>query len=337
MKKIRIILPCIKSHFVQFLTCAISIFESIMLCRECVTLDPETEKYIITGNDFLLTLYLLILFFSICGLLYEIGCSVSDYRKDHGRIFSDDDKESIDKYLTHFIKTGESIAILTHDMSWINEENFQVLKRKAERKELLLFLPSETEKVKELEKLGADVRYYGEIINDPTKALIRSRMTVVNWNKAFPKLTYPIKKDGLHINYEVSAGEPANQLALDLIQLLILTAQIAKKEEMYGMNLVRMLEELTHNDRPKGEYLFHCLEMEDQGKVVSWYSKYCNKKTIVITEVVELMTFFHKHENLDFYDNVEFGKIRREICDKYDILPGDFLSMYISFREMTSQ
>lgn len=337
MKKLSIALPSIKAHIIQLLACATTVFESVMLVIGLFEYNEEMESYIFTGHHTFLFIYSALFFLAIFGLLYEAGSAVSDYRKDCSRIFNDDDKESIDKYLTHFIKTGESVAILSHDMSWINDENYQVLKRKAERKELLLFLPAETEKVKELEKLGADVRYFGSIINDPAKALIKSRMTVVNWNKTSPKLTYPIKKDGWHINYEVAAGEPANQLALDLIQLLILTHQAEKKEALSGMKLVYMLEELTENDSTKGEFLFQRLSKEEQGKVVSWYSNYCKSKSIVIAEMVELMTYLYKHENLDMYEHSEFIKVRRDICDKYDIAPEKFLDMYVAFRQITFQ
>jgi len=228
MGKIKLWLPSIKTHFLQLLACATTVFESIIIINDlfvksngklCI-MSADYPKWFFYAGIFLLGLF---------GLIYEIWNTVSDYRKDSNRIFSDVDKEGIDKYLTNFIETGESVAILSHDMSWINDQNFVMLKKKAERKELLLFLPAETEKVKVLKDLGADVRYFGSIINDPAKALIKSRMTVVNWNKPFPKLTYPIKKDGWHINYEVAAGEPANQLALDLIQLLILISQDENK------------------------------------------------------------------------------------------------------------
>ena len=103
------------------------------------------------------------------------------------------------------------------------------------------------------------------------------------------------------------------------------------------MKLVCMLDELTKNDRTKGEFLFQSLSMEEQGKTVAWYSKYCASKEIVITEVVELMAYLYEHENLDLYDNVQFSKVRREICDKYNIPLERFLDMYIAFREIISK
>lgn len=335
MKKFRLFLPSIKSHLLQLLACATTFFESTVLINDLF--EREADMTYIASDQYLeLLIYSILAFLAACGLIYEIVNAISDYRRDYGRIFSDDDKEGIDGYLSRFIDTGESVAILSHDMSWINDSNFLMLQKKAQRKELLLLLPEATEKVNKLEEMGADVRYFGPIINDPANALIKSRMTVVNWNKTFPKLTYPIKKDGWHINYEVAAGEPANQLALDLIQLLILTHQVTKKEAPSGMQLVCMLEELTKNDSTKGEYLFQNLAVEEQGKVISWYSQYCRNKEIVIAEVVELMACFFERENLDLYDSVEFGKVRREICDKYNIPSDKFLNMYIAFREMTS-
>lgn len=224
MEKIKLWVPSIKTHFLQLLACATTVFESIIIINDLF--EKSGDKLCIMSENYpTWFFYAGIFLLGLFGLIYEIWHTISDYRNDSDRIFSDIDKERIDKYLTNFIETGESVAILSHDMSWINDQNFVMLKKKAERRELLLFLPAETERVKELKEIGADVRYFGSIINDPAKALIKSRMTVVNWNKAYPKLTYPIKKDGWHINYEVAAGEPANQLALDLIQLLILISQ----------------------------------------------------------------------------------------------------------------
>lgn len=224
LKRVKLGLPSLKSHLIQLLACATTVVESMVVIDGLF--EKSEKKLCILMESFPeFRFHAIIFLLGFLGLVFEIWNAISDYRKDYGRIFADDDKTGIDEYLTHFIETGESVAVLSHDMSWIDDANFEMLKNKAKRKELLLFLPAETENVKQLKELGADVRYFGSIINDPAKALIKSRMTVVNWNKAFPKLTYPIKKDGWHINHEVPAGEPANQLALDLIQLLILTSQ----------------------------------------------------------------------------------------------------------------
>lgn len=221
----------IKPHILQIIACLTAVAEGIILICNSFEYNDKIGKYITMSSYGTLVIYSIITVLSICGLIYEINEIVSDYRKYYGRVFLEDDKEGIDAYLTRFIESGESVAILSHDMSWINDNNISMLDRKARRKELLLFLPQETPNVRKLKEIGADVRYFGKIISDPAYALIKSRMTVINWNKAFPKLTYPVKKDGLHINYEVPAGEPANQLALDLIQLLILSSAEEKDEQ----------------------------------------------------------------------------------------------------------
>lgn len=229
-RNVHVFSTSIKPHILQLLTCSIATFEGISLICSLFEYDDEIGHYITTNSYFLLILYSLMIILSICGLIYEFYETFIDFKKSSGRIFLEDDKNRIDSYLTSFIESGESVAILSHDMSWIDDDNINMLENKAKRKELLLFLPQETEEVKRLKNLGADVRYFGTMISDPAYALIKSRMTVINWNKAFPKLTYPVKKDGLHINYEIATGEPANQLALDLIQLLLLSSKEKKNE-----------------------------------------------------------------------------------------------------------
>ena len=224
-KKINLVLlwDIAKKHLLTIVTSIITLLESIALI---VGLFQESNieeiGTVITGSSLrLLFLYIGGVILALLSLIFSITIAFKEYLSQRDRVFEEHDKTNIDNYLTKFIESGESVAILTHDMSWINDDNREMLERKAKNRELLLFLPYETAQIKELEKMGADVRYFGKILNDPANALVKSRMTIVNWNTAFPKLTYPIKKDGLHINYEINNGEPANQLAVDLARLLI--------------------------------------------------------------------------------------------------------------------
>lgn len=226
-----------KSHIVEILTSSITLFESIALLLGLLKNDSNIGNYIPGDAIVIFLLYLFIVLFSLCVITNNIVSVCSEINCQKKRVFSEYDKKSIDDYLKNFISSGESIAILSHDMSWIdsdkNKDKRDLLLRKAANKELLLFVPAETDKVKELQRAGADVRYFGNLMSDPAYPLIKSRMTIINWNKPYPKLTYPIKKDGLHINYEIDCGEPANQLALDLIHLLIAQSSPCKREDYF--------------------------------------------------------------------------------------------------------
>lgn len=191
----------------------------------------EDASVILSETIPLLIIYIIILIGALVLLVYNVYSFYAEYKNISKRIFVDDDKTSIDNYLSQFIESGESVAIVTHDMSWLSDKNIEMMKNKASKKELLLFLPDKTPQIRELEMLGADVRCYGKILNDPANPLVRSRMTIVNYSKPFPVLTYPVRKEGLHINYELPSGEPANQLAQDLIQLLLYVSKEKNDEE----------------------------------------------------------------------------------------------------------
>ena len=327
-KNTKSVLVYFKPHIVPMFTSGIAIIESITLILTMFKYNDNAGEYISKNSVELIILYVLMLFLCIGVFIYEILSAIKDYRDYAGRVFAENDKLGIDGYLTRFIQSGESVAILSHDMSWISDDNMEMLQRKAQKKELLLLLPQKTEEVEELKRLGADVRYFGSILSDPAYALIRSRMTVINWNKAFPKLTYPIKRDGLHINNEVPAGEPANQLALDLIQLLI---KISSEGEMNN-SMIRMLEQLRKDCC--FENAFDKLSSLNQQKIKTWFSKYQASGEFNISKALSLMLFLYNHENLDHYTSTEFLRIRDQIQEEFSISESDFLAMFIEFRKL---
>lgn len=50
--------------------------------------------------------------------------------------------------------------------------------------------------------------------------------------------------------------------------------------------------------------------------------------------VLDLLYFFYTHENLDFYDNVQFDKIAKSLYMQYGIGKGDLLKMFSDFRKL---
>ena len=103
------------------------------------------------------------------------------------------------------------------------------------------------------------------------------------------------------------------------------------------MELINLLEQLTRYGASKCESLFCALPHIDQEKVLSWYVKYCGLENVNVVEMLQLMLYFFERDNLEFHNDVEFSKAREMICQRYGIIPKEFLNMYTSFREMISQ
>ena len=78
------------------------------------------------------------------------------------RIYQLEDHQGIRDYMFRWIKNGGRVVIWTHDMSWVNDrEMSQMLRAKAESRELIICLPEKVDKTDYLEKRGAEVIAYG--------------------------------------------------------------------------------------------------------------------------------------------------------------------------------
>ena len=90
-----------------------------------------------------------------------------------------DDKQGIRNYLFKWIKSGRRVAIWTRDLSWVEDEEMtQMLRSKAQARELILCLPREIDKSDDLKQHGAEVFAYG------TLDAPESRFTIVNYGQA---------------------------------------------------------------------------------------------------------------------------------------------------------
>jgi len=319
----------IRKHALTIATAIITLIESLSLILNMFSIPGEEQSTVGISSKmiFPLFLYIIAVIIAVISLIICIVIAMKEYRRNSRTVFSEFDKDKIDEYLSDFIESGESVVVLSHDMSWINNSNRAMLKQKARNHELHLFLPHETEEVKELEKLGAEVRYFQNIIGDPITFPVRSRMTLINWNKVYTKLTYPTKKDGLHINYEFSAGEPANQLAQDLINLLTFVSEKGTGEE----SLDYILNEYI---RYSPDELYVKLSYQDRVKIQNWYNNYSKSGGFSCQNAFSLMRELLRYEDIDLKPDEEFTRIKEYICREYGIIPNSFLKMYSDFRKM---
>lgn len=133
------------------------------------------------------------------------------------RIFRKDDTAGVLKYMHEWIKHGGRVAIWSRDMSWANnEETKQLLEFKAQRHELLLFLPSAIPLSQQLKTSGAEVTYYGTTrLETPA-----SRFTITHYGRDGSSLAVGRARGDSHVIEEFHASDhPAYHIAADLVAL----------------------------------------------------------------------------------------------------------------------
>ena len=132
-------------------------------------------------------------------------------------------EEEIQAAMKEIITTPGKICIMSRDLSWVNGEIRDSIKRKHD---VLIFVEKETNLTKELSEHGVQIKYYGKYSFEP-----KTRFTIIGYNKNNPQVdianthhTEKKKKKMTHIIYETSSGkykqdEWINSLAIDMMNL----------------------------------------------------------------------------------------------------------------------
>ena len=128
-------------------------------------------------------------------------------------------KEEINNYMFNWISKDGQIVICTRDMTWGEEEKKIEAKliEKANRKELTIFLPDNTQLTNKLKKAGAKICTYRELNYSPV-----ARFTIVHYGTSSARVAVGRKlDDSKHIIEEFSYGnDPVFSVASDLIEIL---------------------------------------------------------------------------------------------------------------------
>ncbi|WP_433164674.1 hypothetical protein [Kribbella sp. CA-247076] len=155
--------------------------------------------------------------FVTSGLLtiIAIWVDVNDFRERPVKYFKG--HEAIRRYMYHWISNASSVAIFSRDLSWVSTDEMRnLLRQKARDGELHLFLPEEIRISEELQALGAEVYYYGNI-----DYVIRSRFTMININRNDTRVAIGRAQDGKHRVEEFSElTDPAFNLSQDLLEIV---------------------------------------------------------------------------------------------------------------------
>lgn len=155
--------------------------------------------------------------FIASGLLAAIAIwvDVKDFRERPVKYFKGPD--AVRRYMYHWINNASSVAIFSRDLSWVSTDDMRnLLRQKARDGELHLFLPEEIRISEELQTLGAEVYYYGNI-----DYVIRSRFTMININRNDTRVAIGRAQEGKHQVEEFSElTDPAFNLSQDLLEIV---------------------------------------------------------------------------------------------------------------------
>ncbi|MBA7716071.1 hypothetical protein ES703_125132 [subsurface metagenome] len=117
-----------------------------------------------------------------------------------------------------WISGGGRVEILSHDMSWVSDEEMkELLRSKARKDELCLCLPKEIPLSEELKKEGAQIYTYSEL-----KYVPQSRFTIINSGRMDSQVAVGRRSGEKHVIEEFSIGKhPIFSVANDLVNLII--------------------------------------------------------------------------------------------------------------------
>lgn len=133
------------------------------------------------------------------------------------RTYLVNNQAGINRYLYRRIDSGGRVAIWTRDMSWAEGEKMaELLRRKAQRGELIICLPQPIPKSDELKQIGAEVFAYG------TDHATDYRFIIVNYGRAGSRIAvFRHSRSHYVLIREYSADEhPAFQMAHDLVRMV---------------------------------------------------------------------------------------------------------------------
>ena len=145
-------------------------------------------------------------------------------------------KDEIIETMMRLIKSDGKVAILSRDLSWVDDDvKFQMTK-KADN--IILCVQKENELTLELESAGVELRCYGHLDFEPV-----SRFTIIRYNRkdsqvAIANTESSVRNDNSfkHIIYQTSShgnrqDEWINSLSKDLINLCIKAGRDSNKSE----------------------------------------------------------------------------------------------------------
>jgi hypothetical protein len=121
----------------------------------------------------------------------------------------------IKNYMVKWLSSGGRSAVFSRDLSWADKEVDDLLQKKAQKGELIIFAGRRTDMLAGLVNLGAEVYDYSSLNFEP-----RARFTIVDYGKEGARLAIGFPEDSTHVIYEYGPRSQAMMaLAVDLVSL----------------------------------------------------------------------------------------------------------------------
>lgn len=187
---------------------------------------PEECKSFICNIE--KALKIIIIFICVVFILY---CICDYFINRPFRRFSLNKKQDINKFLVDKIKKTGSVAIFSRDFTWVekNTEQYILLKDKAKRGELFIFLENETDISKDLSSNGATVKVYKKYIRKGFEP--KSRFTILNYKGTGKTTLIGASDDEKHTIYTLKSKDNTelHTLVEEYVKLLDLVCAEPKK------------------------------------------------------------------------------------------------------------
>lgn len=142
---------------------------------------------------------------------------IHDYIRSKPKVMRSEKK--VRQYMHKWIENGARVAVFSRSLGWVEQDTYEMLKKKAESGDLTLVMPTEAGRSADLAGHGARVLYYGS-----EDYVIRSRFTIVNRGRTDTAVAIGRQNaKGQHIvtEYKARDDDPSYWLAEDMIELLL--------------------------------------------------------------------------------------------------------------------
>lgn len=159
-------------------------------------------------------------------LLAAVGVEFTSYIRGRPTLFQQEDHAKINNFMHRWISGGGRAAIFSHDLTWVDERITALLRTKAERNELEIFVPRRAGRVAvlldDLEERGAKVLSYPELGYVP-----KSRFTIVNRGRMGPRVAVGRGVgDKWRIDVFSEGEDPVFAVANDLLEIVVNLAKM---------------------------------------------------------------------------------------------------------------
>lgn len=153
------------------------------------------------------------------GALLLLGFVVTEFtQRNRYRVYRRSNSKAIGRYMRKWIEPGGRVAIWTRDLTWAarDDRSRAMLREKAKSGELILCVAEENELSRELGGVGAEVCFFGDLLELPA-----CRFTITDFGRDGSAVAVGRTVGDRHVIEEFGAGDhPAYHMAMDLVTVI---------------------------------------------------------------------------------------------------------------------